>query len=64
VETPLAFAHPRPRLLDMEASRLDTGIRRHTGDPLETLGRRYATGELSAEECEERRRLLEGSRQR
>jgi len=48
----------------MEASRLDTGIRRHTGDPLETLGRRYATGELSAEECEERRRLLEGSRQR
>jgi len=48
----------------MEASRLDLGIRRHTGDPLETPGHRYAIGELSAEEYEERRRLLEGSRQR
>jgi hypothetical protein len=39
-------------------------IRWRPGDPLKTLGRRYATGELSAEEYEERRRLLEGSRQR
>lgn len=33
------------------------------GGPLETLKRRYAKGELSAEEYQERRRLLEGSRQ-
>lgn len=31
------------------------------GGPLETLKRRYATGELSAEEYQERKRLLEGS---
>lgn len=31
------------------------------GDPQETLKRRYAKGELSAEEYQEQRRLLEGS---
>ncbi|HEX6455976.1 MAG TPA: SHOCT domain-containing protein [Solirubrobacterales bacterium] len=31
------------------------------GGPLETLKRRYASGELSADEYQERRRLLEGS---
>lgn len=35
--------------------------RRRPGGPLETLKRRYAKGELSAEEYQERKRLLEGS---
>jgi uncharacterized membrane protein len=35
--------------------------RRRPGGPLETLKRRYARGELSAEEYQERKRLLEGS---
>jgi uncharacterized membrane protein len=35
--------------------------RRRPGGPLDTLKRRYATGELSAEEYQERKRLLEGS---
>ncbi len=35
--------------------------RRRPGGPLDTLKRRYAKGELSAEEYQERKRLLEGS---
>ena len=35
--------------------------RRHPGGPLDTLKRRYAKGELSAEDYQERKRLLEGS---
>jgi len=35
--------------------------RRRPGGPLDTLKRRYASGELSAEEYQERKRLLEGS---
>lgn len=35
--------------------------RRRPNGPLEILERRYASGELSAEEYQERRRLLEGS---
>jgi hypothetical protein len=34
--------------------------RRRPGGPLDTLERRYASGELSAEEYQERKRLLEG----
>ncbi|HWP33301.1 MAG TPA: SHOCT domain-containing protein [Solirubrobacterales bacterium] len=35
--------------------------RRRPGGPLDTLERRYASGELSAEDYQERKRLLEGS---
>lgn len=35
--------------------------RRRPGGPLDTLKRRYTTGELSAEEYQERKQLLEGS---
>jgi hypothetical protein len=38
--------------------------RRRPSGPLDTLERRYAKGELSAEEYQERKRLLEGSRSR
>lgn len=38
--------------------------RRHPGGPLDTLERRFAKGELTAEEYQERKRLLEGSRSR
>jgi Short C-terminal domain len=35
--------------------------RRRPGGPLDTLKGRYANGELSAEEYQERKRFLEGS---
>ena len=39
---------------------MSTMARRHPGRPLDTLKRQFAKGELTAEEYQERKRLLEG----